>query len=154
MATAYIALGANLGDRRANIARALDLLRTTPGIAVTKVSGLIETAAVGGPPDSPPYLNGAAELQTALAPEALLDRLLGIEAEIGRIRHEKWGPRVIDLDLLLYGSQVMDLPHLKVPHPLMHTRRFVLAPLAQIASNAIHPLQRKTVAELLAGLPL
>lgn len=154
MATAYIALGANLGDRRTNIVRALDLLRTLPRIEVKKVSGLIETAAVGGPPDSPPYLNGAAELETTLTAEALLDRLLAVEAQIGRVRQEKWGPRVIDLDLLLYGGQVIDLPHLKVPHPLMHTRRFVLEPLAQIAPCVLHPLQRKSVAALLTSLPL
>ena len=149
--TVYIALGANLGDRRANIARAIDLLRSTPGITVTKVSDLIETAAVGGPPDSPPYLNGAAELQTTLDPEPLLDRLLAIEAEIGRVRRQKWEARLIDLDLLLYGNQIIRTPKLQVPHPLMHTRRFVLQPLAQIAPKTIHPTLGLRIAELLAA---
>jgi 2-amino-4-hydroxy-6-hydroxymethyldihydropteridine diphosphokinase len=152
MMTAYIALGANLGDRRANIARALELLRATPGVDVIKVSDLIETAAVGGPPDSPRYLNGAAELHTTLSAETVLERLLAIEAEIGRIRRLQWEPRTIDLDLLLYGNRVVNAPSLKLPHPLMHLRRFVLEPLAQIAPGVMHPTQRQTIAQLLKGL--
>ena len=151
--TAYIALGANLGDRQANIARALDLLRATPGIEVEQASDLIETAAVGGPIGSPAYLNGAVQLQTTLSAEALLDRLLAIEVEIGRVRCRKWEPRMIDLDLLFYGNQIVDTAKVKVPHPLMHTRRFVLEPLAQIAPGMEHPVLHKTTRELLALLP-
>ena len=148
----YIAMGANLGDRRANIARAMEMLSATPGIEVARVASLIETPAVGGPPNSPPYLNGAAELHTSLLPHDLLHRLLAIEAEIGRERKQKWEPRLIDLDLLFYHDQVIDQPELKVPHPLLHTRRFVLEPLSQIAPQAIHPTLNKTIRELLAEL--
>ena len=146
--TAYIALGANLGDRRGNVDRALSLLRASAGVTVTKVSSLLENPAVGGPPDSPPFLNAVAELDTTLPPRELLTRLLQIERSLGRERREKWGPRAIDLDLLLYGEEVIDEPDLRVPHPLMHERRFVLDPLKEIAPRALHPILRKRVEEL------
>ncbi len=149
---AYIALGANLGDREANIRSALDKLNRTPGVAVTKVSPLMENPAVGGPPDSPAFLNAAAQFLTSLSAPALLNRLLEIEHEIGRIRREKWGPRPIDLDLLLYDDQVLKVPGLTLPHPLMHQRRFVLEPLAQIAPEAMHPILKRTIADLLHDL--
>ncbi|MEA2710846.1 MAG: hypothetical protein QOF78_3447 [Phycisphaerales bacterium] len=148
MPTAYIALGANLGDRRGNIDAALDRLRATPGVRVTKVSSLLENPAVGGPADSPPFLNAAAEIETTLAPRALLDALLDIERQLGRERREKWGPRTIDLDLLLYGEQILDEPHLKIPHPLLHERRFVLDPLKELAPRAFHPILKKRIADL------
>lgn len=151
--TAYVALGANLGDRRANIESALASLRATPGIRVTQVSSFLDNPAVGGPAGSPPFLNAAAELRTTLAPRELLEALLDIERRHGRERQEKWGPRTIDLDLLLYGDRVIDehppdRPHLRVPHPLMHQRRFVLDPLKEIASEAVHPVLNKRIAEL------
>ena len=149
---AYIALGANLGDRRANIDAAVEQIRSTDGVTVAKVSSLMENAAVGGPAGSPPFLNAVAEVETALSPRQLLDRLLQIEQSLGRTRREKWGPRIIDLDLVLYGDQIIAEPDLQVPHPLMHERRFVLEPLAQIAPEAIHPVLRRRVADLLAAI--
>jgi 2-amino-4-hydroxy-6-hydroxymethyldihydropteridine diphosphokinase len=149
---AYIALGANLGDRQANIRAALEKLGQTPGVTVSQVSTLMENPAVGGPVDSPPFLNAAAELETSLSAPALLARLLEIEREIGRIRREKWGPRPIDLDLLLYDDIASQEPGLTLPHPLMHQRRFVLEPLAQIAPGADHPLLKRTIRDLHADL--
>ncbi|HEX5242377.1 MAG TPA: 2-amino-4-hydroxy-6-hydroxymethyldihydropteridine diphosphokinase [Tepidisphaeraceae bacterium] len=150
--TAYVALGANLGDRAANLRRALELLRKSPRIEVISASSSIENPAVGGPTNSPAFLNGAAEINTTLAPRALLDRLLEIEKQLGRIRSEKWSPRTIDLDLLLYGSQIIDEPGLTVPHPLMHERRFVLEPLAELAPDIVHPVFNRTIADLLKSL--
>ena len=150
--TAYIALGANLGDRAANIAAALEKLQQTPQVKLAKVSTFIENPAVGGPADSPPFLNAAVEIVTWLSARAILDRLLEIEKEIGRVRREKWGPRSIDLDLLLFGDEIIDEPGLTVPHPLMHQRRFVLEPLAQIAPTVVHPVWKRTIAQLLDDL--
>lgn len=152
MPRAYIAVGANLGQREQNIERAIELLRQTPGVHVVKVSTLIETPAVGGPADSPPFLNGAIEIQSNLAPRELLDKLLRIEETLGRQRKEKWEPRIIDLDIVLFGDRVVDEPHLKIPHPLMHARRFVLEPLAQIAPELVHPVSKRTVSALLDDL--
>jgi 2-amino-4-hydroxy-6-hydroxymethyldihydropteridine diphosphokinase len=150
--TAFIALGANLGDRAASIGAALDLLGDTAGVWVSRVSPLLDNPAVGGPADSPPFLNAVAQIETTLPPEALLDRLLEIESGLGRIRRQRWEPRTIDLDLILYGDVVMKTDRLTIPHPLMHERRFVLAPLSGIAPDLMHPLLKKTVSELLSGI--
>jgi len=149
---AYIALGSNMGDRNANIAGAIERLRNTPGVEVTKVSSPLENPAVGGPSDSPPFINSVSEIRTTLSPRALLKRLLEIERELGRERREKWSPRVIDLDIVLYGDRIVDEPDLHIPHPLMHEREFVLGPLAEIAPDAIHPKLHQSSAVLLSKL--
>jgi 2-amino-4-hydroxy-6-hydroxymethyldihydropteridine diphosphokinase len=149
---AYVALGANLGDRAKTLESAIAQLRGTEGISVLKTSTLHETAAVGGPMGSPPFLNAVVEIQTSLSPDTVLETLLSVEKNLGRVRRDKWEPRTIDLDLILYGDAVINTPHLTIPHPLMHQRRFVLAPLAEIAPEAIHPLLNKSAKALLAGL--
>jgi 2-amino-4-hydroxy-6-hydroxymethyldihydropteridine diphosphokinase len=128
LVTAYIALGSNLGDRRANIETALQWLRDTPHIGMTKVSSLLDNPAIGGPAGSGNFLNAVAEIRTTWSARELLDSLLDIETNLGRERREKWEPRIIDLDLILYGDAVIQTPELTVPHPLMHQRRFVLGP--------------------------
>ena len=149
---AYIALGSNLGPREKNIADAIEKLRHTPGVEVMRVSNLLENPSVGGPPDAPSFLNAAAELRTTLGAHALLQRLLEIEKELGRLRREKWAPRVIDLDLLLHGDHILSSQELIVPHPLMHERRFVLQPLAEIAPDVVHPTLQMSIAGLLENL--
>ncbi len=147
--TAYIGLGSNLGDRAATLARAVEMLRQSPGVESVEVSSLYETAPMGGPSMQGLYLNAAAAVRTSLAPEPLLDLLLSLEVSLGRERRERWGPRTIDLDLLLYDERVIQTERLTLPHPRMHDRRFVLEPLAELAPGAVHPVLRRTVTELL-----
>jgi 3-oxoacyl-[acyl-carrier protein] reductase len=148
-ATAYIALGSNLGDRRRLLDEALRLLAEHPRVRVTAASSYHETEPVGGPPGQGPYLNAAAELQTDFAPRELLRLLLDVEGRLGRVRAERFGPRTIDLDLLLYGDTASDDEDLTLPHPRMHERLFVLRPLAEIAPRVRHPRLGLTVRELL-----
>lgn len=145
---AFVALGSNLGDRRAAIESALEALRRADCVEVTAISPLMETAPVGGPPFQGPYLNAACALRTTLSARDLLLLLLRIEASQGRTRVERWGPRLIDLDLLLYGESVIDEPGLCVPHPRMHERPFVLDPLSLIAPQAVHPVLGRSVREI------
>jgi 3-oxoacyl-[acyl-carrier protein] reductase len=148
MAIAYIALGSNLGDRRSFLDQALQALREQPGIEVVRVSSYHETAPVGGPPGQGLFLNAAAELRTDLPPAELLRVLLDVEKRLGRVRRERYGPRTIDLDLLLYGDTILSGSELTLPHPRLHERLFVLRPLAEIAPHAVHPLFGKTIQTL------
>ena len=131
MTRAYVGLGANLGPREVTLLRAVDLLAAVDGVEVVAVSQLRETDPVGIV-DQPPFLNGAVAIDTSLAPRALLDVLLETERALGRLRAERWGPRTIDLDLLVYGDQIVDEPGLRVPHPRLAERRFALEPLADL----------------------
>ena len=148
--TAHIALGSNLGDKAANLRRALELLDER-GVEVVKVSTFICTEPYGVT-DQPQFLNAVCQVRTSLEPLALLHTLLGIEQEMGRVRLRHWGERNIDLDLLLYEDVVMDTPELKLPHPDMQNRDFVLLPLAEIASEFIHPVLHKSIDELKENL--
>ena len=151
MARAYVGLGANLGEREPTIRRALELLGGVPGVEVTRVSTLRETDP-WGPVPQPRYLNGVAELETSLDPETLVGALIEVERRLGRVRgDERWGPRTIDLDLLLHGDAESDVPDLTLPHPRLHERVFVLEPLAELAPDALVP-GRGTVADLLRAV--
>ena len=148
---AYIGLGANLGDRESVIRRAVELLDGEPGVRVLDVSTFRETEPWGYT-QQPPFLNGACAIETTLAPHELLDVLLTIEGVLGRRRDgHRYGPRAIDLDLLLYGDETVDLPDLAVPHPRLVERAFVLEPLAELDPELQLPDGRR-VSELLAGL--
>jgi len=150
--TAYLALGSNIGDRERALRTALGKIAKTPGIELISQSTFLENPAVGGPDDSPPFLNAAAEIRTTLGAHALLHQLMEIERSMGRSRREKWAPRNIDLDLLLFGDHIISSDELIVPHPLMHQRRFVLQPLAEIAPEVVHPTLQMTIAGLLAAV--
>ncbi|MDY7108037.1 MAG: 2-amino-4-hydroxy-6-hydroxymethyldihydropteridine diphosphokinase [Planctomycetota bacterium] len=149
MKTAYVAVGSNLGDRRALISSAVAALARHDGIEVKAVSSIIETAPLGRPAQGP-YLNAVIRLQTSLQPHALLGACQQIETEHGRDRaaEQRWGPRRLDLDILLYGEATIDEPDLAVPHPRMHERAFVLDPLAELAPALVHPVLGRSMTEL------
>jgi 2-amino-4-hydroxy-6-hydroxymethyldihydropteridine diphosphokinase len=147
---AYIGLGSNLGDRERTIEDAVALLRADPGLDVVSVSSLRETEP-WGPVEQPRFLNGAAEVETSLPPREVLGVLLDIERRLGRVREERFGPRTIDLDLLLYGDAVVDEPGLIVPHPRLHERAFALEPLQELVPGLV-VAGRGSVVALLAAL--
>ncbi len=149
--TAYIALGSNMGDRKAYLDGAVQALSEYPDCQVTKVSDYLVTAPYGGV-EQDDFLNGALELRTLLTPGELLDLLHEIEQNAHRERLIHWGPRTLDLDILLYDDQIVDTPDLHIPHVEMHLRDFVLTPLSQIAPWARHPLTGETVEQMLAKL--
>jgi 2-amino-4-hydroxy-6-hydroxymethyldihydropteridine diphosphokinase len=151
MTTAYIGLGSNLGDRKSFIHKALKMLTETKDIEVVRVSDLIETAPLGGA-NQPTYLNAAAQIETILTAENLHRTLLNIETSLGRARREKWSSRTIDLDLLLFGEEIINSPDLTIPHPQMHLRSFVLKGLCQLDTKLLHPVIKEPMKELAGRL--
>jgi 7,8-dihydro-6-hydroxymethylpterin- pyrophosphokinase len=147
---AYVGLGSNLGDRAAYLLLGLSALSRLPETRLLRLSPVYETDPVG--PPQPPYLNMVAELETELSPKGLLAEMLRIEKALGRERRERWGPRTLDLDLLLYGDLVLEEAGLSVPHPRLHERAFVLVPLLDLLPEGRHPLLGQSFAELLASL--
>jgi 2-amino-4-hydroxy-6-hydroxymethyldihydropteridine diphosphokinase len=141
-----IALGSNLGDSRTILENALKALAQTPGITLQDCSNWYRTVPIG--PPQPDYLNGCALLEVQLMPQELLEMLLRVEAQFGRVRRERNGPRTLDLDLLLFDDLILDIPTLQLPHPRMKERAFVLVPLAEIAPNWVEPVSGKAIAQL------
>ena len=151
MSTAHLLIGGNLGDREENLLKAIALINEQCGPLI-RASSVYETEA-WGKTDQPSFLNQALEISTALNARQLMRKILKIEKEMGRIRQEKLGPRIIDIDILLYENEIHDLRFLKIPHPEMQNRRFVLVPLAEIDPTLQHPVLKKTIAELLEECP-
>jgi 2-amino-4-hydroxy-6-hydroxymethyldihydropteridine diphosphokinase len=142
-----IALGSNMGDPQRILAASLETLAQTPGIILEAKSSWYRTKAIG--PPQPDYLNACAILQVEMLPQALLTSLLAIEQKFGRVRREHWGPRTLDLDLLLYDDLILDQPNLQIPHPRMYERAFVLVPLAEIAPDWREPVSGLTIGNML-----
>ena len=151
MRTAYLLIGGNLGDRKENLSKAVSLINEQCG-PLTRASSIYETEA-WGITDQPSFLNQALVISTSLNARQLIRRVLKIEEEMGRVRKEKLGPRIIDIDILLFENEIHDLRFLKIPHPEMQNRRFVLVPLAEINPSLQHPVLKKTIAELLEECP-
>ncbi|MBG1271664.1 2-amino-4-hydroxy-6-hydroxymethyldihydropteridine diphosphokinase [Nostoc sp. WHI] len=147
LAKSALALGSNIGDSRTILEAAIETLAQTSGIFLETRSSWYRTKAVG--PPQPDYLNGCVILQVEILPQQLLEALLEIEQQFGRVRQEPWGPRTLDLDLLLYDDLILDTPNLQIPHPRMLERAFVLVPLAEIAPDWVEPVSRCVIKELL-----
>lgn len=142
-----IALGSNLGDSRKTLEAAIKILGNTPGIILERQSSWYKTLPIG--PPQPAYLNGCVLLRVQLTAPELLETLLAIEAKFGRVRRERWGPRTLDLDVLLFDNLILDTPTLQLPHPRMRERAFVLVPLAEIAPDWVEPISGKAIVQLL-----
>ncbi|RZK65822.1 MAG: 2-amino-4-hydroxy-6-hydroxymethyldihydropteridine diphosphokinase [Pedobacter sp.] len=149
--TAYLLLGGNLGDREDNLRKAIALIAENIG-SVVSISALYETAA-WGKTDQPSFLNQAVAVETNFPAIEVLNKALEIEKVLGRVRKDKWGERLIDIDLILYGNEVIDIENkLQVPHPHMQERRFVMAPLAEIAPGIVHPILGKTILDIFENI--
>ena len=151
MNTAHLLIGGNLGNRKENLSKAIALINEQCG-SLTRSSSIYETEA-WGKTDQPSFLNQALEISTSLNARQLMRKILKVEKEMGRIREEKLGPRIIDIDIILFGNEIHDLRFLKIPHPEVQNRRFVLVPLAEIDPTLQHPVLKKTIAELLEECP-
>ena len=149
---AYLGLGTNLEDRLRNLESALGLLAAGPRLRLSRCSRIYQTAP-WGVADQPPFLNCAVEIATSLDPDALLRLCKRVEEDLGRLPGPRWGPRLIDLDILLYGTEVVDLPHLEIPHPRLHIRAFALVPLAELTPDSLHPSMNISIAELTRRAP-
>ena len=148
--TCYLGLGTNLGDRRANLAEALQHLGQVPAIEIVKTSSIYETAPVG-PQDQPDFFNQVIRVEVTCSAQRLLEYIQGIEQEMGRVRRRRWGERIIDIDILLYSDETIDQPDLQIPHPHMLTRQFVLVPLAETAPDLVLPDGRRAADAADAG---
>ncbi len=151
MSTVYIGLGSNLGNKKENIQKALDLLNNTEGILILKISSLYETEPVGYE-DQDWFINAVAQIETSISPQEILKIFKEIEAQIGREESIRWGPRKIDLDILFYDQLIYKSSDLEIPHPRLHERAFVLVPLAEINKELIHPIYNKSISALISGL--
>ena len=141
-----VSLGSNLGNSRVILGAAVKALAESSEITLEAQSSWYQTPALG--PPQPDYLNGCLRLRSTYSPEHLLEMLLNVETQFGRVRNQRWGPRTLDLDLLLYDQWVMNTPRLTLPHPGLHQRAFVLVPLAQILPDWIHPIYHQAIAQL------
>lgn len=150
MIDVFLLLGSNLGDREGYLQKAIELIETELGV-VTQKSSIYETEA-WGKTDEPNYLNQVARINTTLSARQALEKVLQIEAKMGRIREEKWGSRIIDIDILFYGQDIINEPGLIVPHPELHNRKFTLEPLNEMASDLQHPVLKKSIFQLKSEL--
>ncbi len=150
MVNVFLLLGSNLGDRKLHLQQAIECIEDEIAPIINH-SAIYETQS-WGKADSPDYLNQVILIQSQLPAQAILQSVLNIEWKIGRVREEKWGPRIIDIDILFYGDALIDEPELKIPHPELHKRRFTLQPLAEIAPDFIHPLLDKNILQLKSEL--
>ena len=151
-ARAFIGAGANLGEPIRQIRQAKDALQKSPGVKFLGASSFYRTQPVG-PIEQPPFINAVFSLECGMSPQELLTLLLDVEGRMGRVRKERWGPRLIDLDLLFFDEAIISGQGLEVPHPRLHKRRFVLTPLVEIAPDVVHPILKKSAFDLLAALP-